>query len=346
MKRIAVIGKYDTANGVSDGQAVKTHIIARELERHFGRDAVKRIDTYNWKKNPGKLFFRSIAAVRGCDNVIFMTDAGGIKIFPWLLRFANVFGSCRLHYVVVGAWLVHFLEKNPFAAACLKGFHGIYVETGAMKRGLESLGFQNVVLMVNCKPLKILQEKDLVFGSCEPYRLCTFSRVMKEKGVGEAVEAVKAVNLQYGKTVFSLDIYGPVDPGQQEWFDELSAVFPPEIRYCGVIPYDASVETVKSYHAMLFPTAFSTEGIPGTVIDAYASGVPVIASEWENFADCVESGTTGLGYPFLKPEGLREILAEIAEDPGRIHEMKKNCLEKAREYLPETVMDILLKELQ
>lgn len=346
MKKIAIIGKYTTANGVTDGQAVKTVILARELERRLGQMTVGQIDTYNWKKNPLKLFARSIAAVQTCGDVIFMTDEGGIKVFPWLLRFVNVRKKCRLHYVVVGAWLVRFLEKNRFIAECLKRYHGIYVETKALKEGLEALGFRNVILMPNCKGLRILEERELCYGKELPYRLCTFSRVMREKGIAEAAEAVTAVNRHYGKPVFTLDIYGPVDPGQKTWFEELSAAFPPEVRYGGIIPYDASVETVKNYHALLFPTAFYTEGIPGTIIDAYAAGVPVICSRWENFADVVEDGRTGIGYPFEKPECLTGILMEVAENPGMIYEMKPNCLEKAGEYLPERVMDILLKELQ
>lgn len=343
---ISIIGNYGAGEQIYNGQSIKTRIITEELERSIGSGGLKQIDTYNWKKNPLKLFVRSIAAVQTCGDVIFMTDEGGIKVFPWLLRFANVRKKCRLHYVVVGAWLVRFLENHPFIAECLKRYHGIYVETKALKQGLEALGFRNVILMPNCKGLRILEETELCYGRELPYRLCTFSRVMREKGIAEAAEAVMAVNRHYGKPVFTLDIYGPVDPGQKTWFEELSAAFPPEVRYGGIIPYDASVETVRNYHALLFPTAFYTEGIPGTIIDAYAAGVPVICSRWENFADVVEDGRTGIGYPFEKPECLTGILMEVAEKPGMIYEMKPNCLEKAGEYLPERVMDILLKELQ
>ena len=33
MKKIAVIGKFHTAQGIADGQAVKTNILAEELEQ-------------------------------------------------------------------------------------------------------------------------------------------------------------------------------------------------------------------------------------------------------------------------------------------------------------------------
>lgn len=345
MNKIAIIGKFRTAQGIADGQAVKTTIIYEELKCVFGKEQMMPINTYGWKKRPIRLFTSCISAVWNCDHVIFMTDAGGIKVFPWLLRGANVFGKCKLHYVVVGGWLVSYLKKHRFLSSCLKRFSGIYVETSVMEKGMEELGFTNVCLLPNCKPLSPLSESKLVSCGDEPYKFCTFSRVMEEKGIADAVKAVKDVNDHYGRTVCTLDIYGQVDPDQTAWFEELSATFTDAIRYGGVIPYNKSVEVVREYHALLFPTKFYTEGIPGTIIDAYAAGVPVIAAQWESFGDIVEHGMTGIGYPFAENERLREILMDFVEHPGQLEKMRKHCLKKAEDYLPENVIHILLDQL-
>lgn len=345
MKKIAIIGKFHTAQGIVDGQAVKTTILFEELERIFGRDKLTQINTYGWKKRPARLFAICISAVWNCDHVIFMTDAGGIKVFPWLLRGANVLGKCKLHYAVVGGWLVSYLRNHRFLSNCLKRFYGIYVETSVMENGLKQLGFSNVHLMPNCKTLTPLTEDQLVYCADVPYRFCTFSRVMEEKGIADAVKAIQAVNEHYGRTVCTLDIFGQVDPDQTVWFEQLSAEFTDAICYGGVVPYDKSVEVVSRYCALLFPTKFYTEGIPGTIIDAYAAGVPVISAQWESFSDIVDHGTTGIGYPFGENERLKDILIELVENPGRLNEMKKHCLKKAVCYLPENVMNILLEKL-
>lgn len=345
-KKIAIIGKYTTVNGVSsDGQAVKTNILSQEIVKFFGQDAVTPINTFGWKKHPVNLFLKSIRAVWHSEHVIFMTDEGGIKVFPWLLRLSNVFNTCSLHYVVVGGWLIHFVEKHPFIRACLKKFKGIYVETSVMKRALEKAGFQNVVLMPNFKPLEPLTGDELCKEQQEPFRFCTFSRVMEEKGIDDAVNAICAVNSHFGKTVCSLDIYGQVDPNQTEWFETLIQTFPPEVHYCGVVEYKNSVDCLKDYFALLFPTEFYTEGIPGTIIDAYAAGIPVVASRWESFGDVVDDGLTGIGYPFGEQKCLKEILVQMIENPDLVSAMKTNCLEKAYQYLPDNVMDILLSKL-
>lgn len=345
MKKTAIIGCFCLGQEVAEGQSIKTRIVTREIERAIGAEQIRRIDTHNWKKNPFGLFMKSVLAVRKFDHVIMMTDEGGIKVFPWLLRLANAAGKCKLHYVVVGGWLVHFLKKHPFLADCLRRFDGIFVETRVMKRGLEQLGFANVRIMPNCKVLEPLTEDQLVFRREEPWRLCTFSRVMKEKGIEDAVEAVRAVNARFGRTVCTLDIFGQVDAGQTAWFEALSADFPPEIRYGGIVSFDRSVGTIREYHALLFPTRFYTEGIPGTIIDAYAAGVPVVAAEWESFSDMIEPGVTGLGYPFGDGEALKTLLAELVQEPERLLAMKKNCLTRAEDYFPRNVMHTLLAEL-
>ena len=172
-----------------------------------------------------------------------------------------------------------------------------------------------------------------------------FSRVMEEKGIEDAVKAIQSVNHRLGRNACALDIYGQVDPNQTEWFAKLESSFSKEICYRGIVPYDKSVEVLKEYFALLFPTKFYTEGNPGTIIDAYAAGLPVIASQWESFADMVDHQLTGIGYPFLQTECLEDIIMEVVRTPSIIMNMKTNCLAKAKNYLPENVIDILLERL-
>lgn len=345
MKKVSVIGLFCNGIDVADGQSIKTRIVADELERVFGQDQVARIDTYRWKKNPFRLFQRCASAVMNSYNVLFLTDAGGIKVFPWLLNCLNFFTQRSIHYLVVGGWLVRYIRNHKILAFFMKQLSGIYVETTALKEGLEELGFDNIYLMPNFKRLNLLQEDQLPHSTIEPYRFCTFSRVMREKGIETAISAVQKVNETYGRTICTLDIFGQVDPKQTQWFEQLVSSFPECVRYCGIVPYDNSVETIKEYFALLFPTEFFTEGIPGTIIDAYAAGVPVIASKWESFADIIDDEITGIGYSFDHSELLSEVLFNVIEKPEIIYKMKNNCLEKARKYLPEKVIEILLLRL-
>ena len=111
------------------------------------------------------------------------------------------------------------------------------------------------------------------------------------------------------------------------------------------MPFHQSVEVLKNYFALLFPTRFYTEGIPGTIIDAYSAGVPVISSMWESFSDMIEVDVTGFGYIFGDLDGPKKILLDIVSMPEIINNIKKSCIRRAVEYTPQSVIARLVDKL-
>lgn len=346
LPKVSVLGHFGGGETLLNGQTVKTKIITEELQRRFGREQVLKIDTHGGWKTLVKAPFQTISALKNSRNILIFPAQNGLRIYaPLLSFFGHFFKGRKLHYIVIGGWLPQFLTKRKGLAKALKNFDGIYVETNTMKRALEKQGFTNIVVMPNCKDLKILKPEELVYPTVEPYKLCTFSRVMKEKGIEDAVNAVKEVNEAVGRTVYMLDIYGQIDSTQTQWFENLQTMFPDYINYKGVVDYDKSVDVLKNYFALLFPTHFYTEGIPGTIIDAYAAGVPVICSKWESFSDIIDEGTTGLGYEINNISDLIKRLESVVYNAKCISGLKLNCLEKSRCYLPCSIVKILIEKL-
>lgn len=347
MKKVTVIGHFGMGHVFLDGQTVKTKIITDELQKQLGEQQVLQIDTHGGWKTLLKAPFQVFHALKNTKNVLIFPAHNGLRIYaPLLFWLRSCFRGRKLHYVVIGGWLPEFLKKRKRLGRILKKFDGIYVETNTMKDALDAQGFENVFVMPNCKKLMVLTPEELVYPAAMPYKLCTFSRVMKEKGIEDAVSAVEAVNLELGYQAFCLDIYGQVDAGQTQWFDELQQTFPPYIRYRGLVPFDESTEVLKNYFALLFPTRFYTEGIPGTIIDAYAAGIPVISARWESCADIVDEGITGIGYDFGSTDQLKSIMFNIVKMPNTILEMKESCIGKAKTYHPETAIRVLIKQLE
>ena len=275
-----------------------------------------------------------------------MPAHNGLRVFGRLLPlFKVLFYNRKIHYVVIGGWLPKMVERKKRIAKDLKKFDGIYVETNTMKKALEMQGFENVYVMPNCKNLNAIPEENLVYPKGEPYKFCIFSRIMKEKGIEDAVKAVEAVNEQLGKTVCTLDIYGQVDSTQTEWFENLKQQFTNCVQYCGCVKAEHSVEVLREYFALLFPTHFYTEGIPGTIIDAYASGIPVISARWESYSDVIEEGKTGIGYEFNNIEQLKKVLLGVVQNPDVMIQKKKKCLKKAKEFIPENAIKVLINRL-
>lgn len=339
---LTVCGAFRLSGIPKGGQEIKTCIIANELERQYGR--ILRIDTIGFK-NHLLLPLRLIYALITSKHIVILPAYKGLILESFWLRWCNVLFNRDLHYVVIGGWLQDYLTHHSYTAQALHRFKGIYVETRTMKEALIRMGFGNVWILPNCKPLPILSIQQQPLNIKRPYRLCMFSRIEEKKGIGVAVHIIKDLNSQMHEDVYVLDLYGPVDPPDQEWFRELSKEFTSAIHYKGCVPFDKSVEVLSRYFALLFPTQHYTEGIPGTIIDAYAAGIPVIASRWKSFADVVDEGITGLGFPFNDVSGFQAILSRIAEDPQEIQLMKNNCLRKAEEFLPQNALRVLFDNI-
>lgn len=329
-----VVARFAEGKDVYGGQTIKTRNFTEELETFLGKEAVYRGDTSGWQKKPFKLVKQLLFALSHCDNVVILPAHHGLVVIPRMLMFLRGLRKTKLQYVVVGGWLPGFVKKRKGLARCLKKFDGIFVETQTMKTAMEQQGFANISVLPNFKRIEVLKEAELVFAESEPYKLCTFSRVLKEKGIEDAIEAVNSANEKLGRCAYALDIYGRVDAGYEEAFAEICKTLPENIRYMGAADGSKSSQIIKDYFALLFPTQFYTEGIPGTIIDAYAAGVPVLASRWESFADIVDDHETGIGYAFGQENALEELLMQTAQSPQMIHNMKRNCLKRAASFLP------------
>jgi len=345
MYKVGICGFLGDKNQVFDGQSVKTNILTEELRSIYGSDRVKVVNTYRWKKNPFKLLINCLLLVKKCENIVILPAQNGVRVFIPLFLLLNKFFHRKLHYVVIGGWLQELLRDDDRLKSKICKFNGVYVETKLMLTSLIKLGIKNAKIFPNFKPLDFIGENELIYQNCEPYKLCTFSRVIKEKGIEDAINAVKNVNNYFGRVVYMLDIYGSIGKKYEYRFKELTKEFPKYITYKGIINFNQSVKVLKNYFALLFPTQFKTEGIPGTIIDAYASGIPVIASNWNSASEIIIHNETGIIYDFMENSKLEEILIQVALNPTMINKMKKNCLKMARRFSPETVIKDLVKNM-
>ena len=335
MKKVSVIGHFAFGLQSLDGQTIKTKNLTNELIKLYGDENVISFDTHGSIKTLLKSPFTAFKALKKSKNVIMIPAHNGLRIFGRLLPFfKRFFKGRKIYYVVIGAWLSKKVENSPSLKKALKKFDGIYAETYTLEKELVKQGFTNVSVVFNFKELEAITKEELVYSENSPLKLCTFSRVMKEKGIETAVDTIKEVNKKLGYQAYTLDIFGQIDGSQKEWFETLTQKFDGSIKYMGCVESNESVKILKNYFALVFPTRFYTEGVPGTIIDAYAAGIPVISAKWESFNDVVDDGVTGIGYEFDNVLDLENKLINIAKSPSILNQMKENCLNKSVLYTP------------
>lgn len=346
MKKLGICGHYAFRRDISNGQTIKTKIITSELEKYYGKNDIEKLDTYGGKIRFAIILLKMIFLIKNCENIIIFPGKNGLRILGPLIVFFNKIYQRNLNYIVIGGWLPEFVEKRNYIKKVLMQFNYIYVETDIMKKKLERFGIKNVVVMPNCKELKILKKEELTFSSIEPLKLCTFSRVSEEKGIEYAINAVQEINKKYNKMVYTLDIFGQVEFEYRQKFRELQKKFPDFIRYKGVIQFSESTNVLKEYYLLLFPTYYSGEGFAGTIIDAYSAGIAVLASDWRYNTEIIKNNKTGLIFKNRNLQDLINKLEECYKNKNLIHSMKNECILEAKKYQTSNVITILLNNLK
>lgn len=339
---IAILGHFGGKKSFNDGQTVKTVALYDALMRNS--IDVEKVDTYYVKKNPVLFCCQFVRMLIKDQQIIVLLSSNGRRMFfPVLYFLSKYFGKGIYHYGI-GGRLAREIQENEHIKKYVRSFEGNWMESHILAENLNKLGITNAVYVPNFKKLKVLSPDDLAVEVTKPYKFCTFSRVMEEKGIGDAVAAIEEINRRSGQCLAKLDIYGPVEPDYRDRLEAMLKVSQ-ACRYCGVVNASQSVEIIMGYYCLVFPTHWKHEGIPGTIIDALSAGVPIISRKWQYCTEMIEDKKTGLIYPFEEPDKLVDAIEYAVSHQANILEMRKNCLKKANEYREEVVIKQILSLL-
>ena len=344
MNKICVYGHFGNNKNFLNGQTVKTKNVYNALQKHYNMEEINKVDTYNWKKNPFKVLKKCIKSFKNSENIIILPAQNGVKVFIPLFFLLKKIYKRKVFYVVIGGWLPEILNKRKGLLKKSQKLDKIFVETNSMKEKLNELNVNNVLVMPNFKNIEIVKKEELKKNIEKPIKICTFSRVMKEKGIEDAIEVVKNINQKIKESCI-LHIYGQIDENYKENFNKIIEGLPEYIEYKGIVEYEKSVQTIKNYDLLIFPTYYEGEGFAGTLIDAMSSGVPSIVTNWKYNNEIIKDKYNGYVYEVHNIQ-LKIILEKLIKDTNLIIKMKENCINEAQKYKEEEVIQILLNEIQ
>lgn len=143
---------------------------------------------------------------------------------------------------------------------------------------------------------------------------------------------------------YILDIYGPVE--EKFKYEFLSKIKnEPNINYYGLLKQGEILKVLNKYDALLFPTYYKGEGFPGTILEAYMAGLPVIASNWKYNTEIIEDGRTGMICETKSVESIVEKILDMNKNIEKYQNMSINCKEISDMYTEEKITQILFKVL-
>ncbi len=169
---------------------------------------------------------------------------------------------------------------------------------------------------------------------------CVFvGQIREEKGIFDIIRALRE------RTDFSCDFYGPVIQRDRKMFEDQIAGSD-HLRYRGIMEPSAVVDAMGAYDVLLLPTRSPGEGYPAVVLQAFAAGVPVIASAWKSIPDLIEDGVTGILIPPHSPESIVGALEKLSRDGGLYSSIAENALASAETFSEKAVVrDILVTKV-
>lgn len=338
MKKICVLGAFGFRVEHYDGQTIKTRNLLNLL--HNKGLNPDYFETQDFKYN--KLSFFSMCwKILKCKTLFYLPAQNNLKyLFP-LVYILSRLSSTTIHYFVVGGWLKEFLEDKPWHRKKLAKISGIHCETNLMKALLEKeYGLKNVDVFPN---FRINDYKPTFHHEDGKLKLVFMARVNKMKGLDTIFTSCEKIKQNKLDNLISIDFYGQQqhDDGDVNYFDENIAKYD-FVKYHGPLEPNVIYSTLEKYDAMLLPTHYYTEGLPGSILDAYMSGIPVIVTKWKHATEFVDDEKTGLIIPF-DDDGteLYKAIILLLNNTNLLNEMKSLSIKKGYEFSSDRAWELL-----
>ncbi|MBQ3353250.1 glycosyltransferase family 4 protein [Candidatus Saccharibacteria bacterium] len=341
--RICIIGHFGGKKNFTDGQTVKTKEVYDFLVKNGM--TVNAIDTFLLKRNPLGILSDIKRGVANSDATILMVSSRGYKLIAKVLLKNGKHCHKKVFDFVIGGARFKLFDKHPSLKETAKAFTKIYVETERMKKEYEKRGVMNVDIIPNFKSLKLYPPKNSYIKSKE-FVGCIFSRIIKEKGISDAIDAIRLVNDRHDGIEYKLDIYGRISKEYSKEFSALLEANKQSVRYMGEVNSSDSSRIINKYDVLLFPTYWKGEGFPGTLLDSFFASTPVIASDWNDNFSILEAGKNSIMAEVRKPGSIADAMSLLANDERTLVEMSKNAHDAALKYMPDIAMKPFMDDLK
>jgi glycosyltransferase involved in cell wall biosynthesis len=177
-----------------------------------------------------------------------------------------------------------------------------------------------------------------------PPRVGLIGRITPQKGQKEFVMAAAKLHKDWPDAEFLLcgdTLFG--DPGAESYKEELLALAPACVRFLGW--RDDIYEVLRTLDLLVLPSA-AEGGIPMVILEAFAAGVPVLATPVGGVPEILSDGRNGFLLPSPSASVIerrlrkllprRELLAHTAESAHRLWR-EKFTAERYRNEVWETV---------
>jgi colanic acid/amylovoran biosynthesis glycosyltransferase len=155
------------------------------------------------------------------------------------------------------------------------------------------------------------------------WRVVQACRLIPKKGVATSLRAFAIFKKDNPKAEFLIAGKGPLQP-ELEMLAAGLGIFK-DVHFVGFLSQSELLELYASSHLFLHPSETSPnqdqEGVPNSILEAMATGLPVAATRHGGIPEAVEHGRTGLLVSEEDHIALANAIQQITDSPGLFKQM-------------------------
>jgi len=258
----------------------------------------------------------------------------------------------HVYFGHTGVHLLPFLKRWP--KPCVVSFHGMDVQTRASDPGYEtrlrellatvtlvlarSESLQQRLLDLGCPKEKLRMNRTGIPLDAFPFqarkapedgawRLVQACRLIEKKGLDDALHAFADFRRKYPRATFTIAGEGPLLGELERLRDELG--LREAVRFVGFVKGAELCALYHESHLFLHPSRMTAdqnqEGVPNAMLEAMATGLPVVATLHGGIPEAVRDGVTGVLVAERDRAGLASALLALAGDEARWRAMGAVC---------------------
>lgn len=337
-KRILVFGYFGYDNNKLDGQTVKTRDVYTLIKERSGAD-VRYACTHAFREHPTSIL-RFVRDLVRCDTLVIIPCVRNmLKLFP-PLYYLSLLLRYKIVHVAIGAWHMRDFPSHRHTARLVgKIAFNLYENQSLCDELRRTFGHTNLGVMPNFRT-SVAPVPHKTYSP--PLKLVFMARMQMMKGLDVLEEIVRQID---GEQI-TLTLYGPYENDEVRTYVEQTLLTHKWITYQGILQPDDVVPTLARHDVLLFPTHYFLEGFPGTILDAYRAGLPVVATRWVHAEEFIKEGVSGFIVDFDKPvpDMIRLIRALMAH-PEQLSRLTTGAYNESLKYTPDVAWEILSPHL-
>ena len=161
-------------------------------------------------------------------------------------------------------------------------------------------------------------------------KILFLARLERAKGVFETVEAIKSLMNKKFPVYLTIAGDGRIRKELEEYTRSLNLT-PQDVRFTGDIRGADKIRAFSEHHIYCFPTSYG-EGLPTSVLEAMAFGMPVVTTSVGGLKDIFKNGKMGFFTKSTAPEHIAQQLEKLINNPKLMKQISEYNYQYAQQH--------------